>query len=41
MTVDERIADGIYFAHAASLFNRFIVHPELLEGPLDPAMIEE
>jgi hypothetical protein len=33
ITVDERIADGIYLAHAASLFNRFIMHPELLELP--------
>lgn len=40
LTVDERIADGIYFAHAASLFNRFIVHPELLEGPADLSLIE-
>lgn len=31
ISVDERIADGIYLAHAASLFNRFILHPELME----------
>ncbi len=31
VSVDERIADGLYFAHAASLFHRLIGHPELLE----------
>ncbi|MGA2548015.1 MAG: hypothetical protein ABSF43_15815 [Rectinemataceae bacterium] len=34
-TVDERIAEGIYFAHAAALFQRFIAKPETLELPLD------
>lgn len=34
VTVDERIADGVYFAHAASLFRRLIQKPELLELPL-------
>ncbi len=33
VTVDERISEGIYFAHAASLFQRLILHPELLEAP--------
>lgn len=32
-TVDERIADGIYYAHALSLFNKYMQHPELLELP--------
>ncbi|MEI6874794.1 MAG: hypothetical protein WCL50_06650 [Spirochaetota bacterium] len=31
ITVDERISEGIYFAHAASLFQKYIQHPELLE----------
>jgi hypothetical protein len=31
ITADERIAEGIYYAHAVSLFQRFISHPELLE----------
>jgi len=35
VSLDERIGDGIYFAHAASLFQRFIVHPELLEEAPD------
>lgn len=35
VTVDERVAEGIYFAHAASLFQRLISHPELLEAPPD------
>ena len=32
-TVDERISEGIYFAHAAALFQRYVLKPELLEGP--------
>lgn len=40
VTADERIADGIYFAHAASLFNRLILKPELLELPPDLSMAE-
>jgi hypothetical protein len=35
VSVDERIADGLYFAHAASLFQRLISHPELLEARPD------
>jgi hypothetical protein len=31
MTADERIAEGIYYAHALSLFQRFLTHPEILE----------
>lgn len=31
-TVDERISEGIYFAHAASLFQRYVQKPELLEA---------
>lgn len=34
ITVDERIADGIYFAHAASLLARFVRKPEELEMDL-------
>ncbi len=36
VTIDERISDGIYFAHAASRFLRFILKPELLEVPFCP-----
>jgi hypothetical protein len=36
-TVDERISEAIYFAHAASLFQRYLLHPELLETPLAAA----
>lgn len=32
-TVDERVSDAIYFAHSASLFQRYLLHPELLELP--------
>jgi hypothetical protein len=32
-TVDERISEAIYFAHAASLFQRYLLHPEMLEAP--------
>lgn len=35
-TVDERISEGIYFAHAASLFQRYVQKPELLEAPANP-----
>jgi hypothetical protein len=34
-TVDERIAEGIYFAHAAALFQRLMANPETLELPPD------
>jgi hypothetical protein len=34
-TVDERIAEGIYFAHAAALFQRLVAKPETLELPPD------
>ena len=37
VTVDERISEGIYFAHAAALFMRFIEKPELLETPMGAA----
>ncbi len=33
ITVDERIAEGSYYAHAAALFQRLIARPELLERP--------
>ncbi len=37
-TVDERISEGIYFAHAASLFQRYVMRPELLElAPVSPS----
>ncbi len=39
-TVDERIAEGIYFAHAAALFQRLITKPESMELPPDPAEAE-
>jgi hypothetical protein len=34
-TVDERIAEGTYFAHAAALFQRLLSKPEALELPPD------
>jgi hypothetical protein len=35
ITIDERISEGVYFAHAAALFQRLLSHPELLEEPSD------
>lgn len=32
-TLDERIADGFYFARSIRLFKYFMAHPELLEQP--------
>jgi hypothetical protein len=40
-TIDERIAEGIYFAHAAALFQKLIAKPELLEEEPDLSEIEE
>jgi hypothetical protein len=37
VTLDERIADGLYFARAASIFSRLLAKPELLEVELDQA----
>jgi hypothetical protein len=39
VTLDERVADGFYFAGAASFFYKFLTHPELLEKPF--AELEE
>ncbi len=39
-TVDERIAEGIYFAHAAALFQRLVSKPESLETPPDLTQAE-
>jgi hypothetical protein len=37
VTLDERIADGLYFARAASIFSRILAKPELLEMELEQA----
>ena len=37
VTLDERIADGLYFARSASIFSRLLARPELLELDLDEA----
>lgn len=34
-TIDERIADGLYFAKSIRLFKRILAEPRLLERPLD------
>jgi hypothetical protein len=39
-TVDERIAEGIYFANAAALFQRLVSKPEALELPPDLSEME-
>jgi len=33
-TLDERIADGFYFARSLRLIKHICTHPELLEKPL-------
>ncbi|MCX7026154.1 MAG: hypothetical protein NT061_01405 [Spirochaetes bacterium] len=40
VTLDERIADGLYFARSASIFSRLIARPELLEADLEEARIQ-
>ena len=35
ITVDERIADGFYFAKSFKIFKHLIENPELLDRPLD------
>lgn len=35
MTIDERIADGLYFANSIKLFRHLLQNPELLELPID------
>ena len=35
MTIDERIADGLYFANSLKLFRYLIQNPELLLRPID------
>ncbi len=39
ITVDERIADGFYFAKSIRLVKKLLEHPELLEMPLDEKVI--
>jgi hypothetical protein len=39
-TVDERIVEGIYFAHALAFFKKLVSKPELLELALDQAETE-
>ena len=34
LTVDERIADGYYYAKSVRLFKYLLEHPTLLERPL-------
>ena len=33
-TIDERIADGFYFARALELFQNILLHPDILDQPL-------
>lgn len=35
LTIDERIADGVYFAKSVKVIHRLLENPELLERPLD------
>jgi hypothetical protein len=41
ITVDERIAESLYYAHAISLFQRLVGHPELLEREPDLSGVED
>ena len=42
MTIDERIADGLYFANSIKLFRHLLQHPELLELPIEtPVELEK
>ena len=34
LTIDERIADGFYFARSLKIIQYMLAHPELLERPL-------
>ena len=34
MTVDERIADGVYFAKSVTLLKKLLSEPELLDQPI-------
>ena len=34
VTLDERIADGFYFARSLKLLNYYLRHPEILERPV-------
>ncbi len=40
-TIDERIADGIYFANSIRMFRNLLQHPEQLELPLQTQLIME
>ena len=35
VTVDERIADGFYFARCIKLLQKILLNPEILEQPVD------
>jgi len=35
ITIDERLADGYYYAKSMRIFRELMNHPELLEGPLN------
>ena len=35
ITIDERLADGFYYAKTMKLLQKLIENPELLEGRLD------
>ena len=39
ITIDERIADGFYFAKSVRLLKKLLEHPELLELPLNEKVI--
>ena len=38
LTIDERIADGYYYAKTVRLFKKLLENPELLELPMNEAV---
>ena len=37
-TIDERIADGFYFAKSLALFKNILAHPEILDDKLSDSI---
>ena len=41
LTMDERLCDGLYFAHSMKLLKKFVSQPELLETPLEKRIFDD
>lgn len=35
MTIDERIADGFYFANSIKILRKIVANPELIDEPIN------